>query len=284
MYILSAYPVPSKDMLTPPPSFRIAPIFMNDSHSAESNEKSIFQLYFEVYGWLYLQITKNLPTKKKVVLKWSNLQERCALLWKLIFSSWVFYVRLLVFDICSILYIVDFYVCDLSKSSHIGFMWCIYFCFWCIQMLTNEVMVLNPKACGVKGHSPSGVCGGRSSLINFFKPIKWFSPKKFESVHIYMKDAECTEIIKKSILQFLVSWYGRFTTQNQYIFRWILSTKLTITQQIKIAKIRKITWNSFQMIAHLFCKLDPVLINIFFVGDTLENPGVSPVNCKYNQP
>ena len=32
-----------------------------------------------------------------------------------------------------------------------------------IQTLTSEVRVLNPKACGVQGHIPSGGCGGRSS-------------------------------------------------------------------------------------------------------------------------
>ena len=44
-----------------------APIFMKDVRSAESNEKSIFDFwdfYFLSYGRLYLQFTKNLPTKK----------------------------------------------------------------------------------------------------------------------------------------------------------------------------------------------------------------------------
>ena len=39
-------------------------------------------------------------------------------------------------------------------------------------------------------------------------------------------------------------------------FRWILSSKLTITQKLKIAKIGKLIFHSFQHIRHLSWKLD----------------------------
>ena len=72
-YINICGPVQSKVTQTPLPLY-FAPIFMKDEHSAESNEKSTFQFYFSSYYWLYLQFTKNLPNKKKVVQKCYNLQ------------------------------------------------------------------------------------------------------------------------------------------------------------------------------------------------------------------
>ena len=119
-------PVPSLPL---PLSF--APIFMKDALSAESNEMwgkerkkcildtifdqnfnfwhfdtHIFLLHFFLsYGWLYLQFTKNLLTAK-IYFFTENM--RIAL--KVIFNFSVFFVRLSVFEIWLILYVVDFEV------------------------------------------------------------------------------------------------------------------------------------------------------------------------------
>ena len=84
--------------------------------------------------------------------------------WKSSFISWVFLVRLLVFEIWSNLYMVYFDLNQVRKKSLQPFA---YISMQKaeenfanpIQMLTREGMVLNPKACGVQGHSPGG---GRS--------------------------------------------------------------------------------------------------------------------------
>ena len=69
------------------PILRISHINMKDAHSAEANEKSYFSfvlfLFFEL--WLivftiYGDTPSVPPTKKIVVQKWPNLQERCALI------------------------------------------------------------------------------------------------------------------------------------------------------------------------------------------------------------
>ena len=78
---------PTKGMQTTPLPLRIAPIFMKDAHSAESNEKSIFRfLFFElwlivfiIYGWHTWIFEFHRP--KKIVQKWPHLQERCAMSW-----------------------------------------------------------------------------------------------------------------------------------------------------------------------------------------------------------
>ena len=69
---------------------------------------------------------------------------------KMIFSSRVFFVQLLVFEIWSILCMVDFDVCDLMHAKDLKRF-----------LRTSEARVLNPKACGDQGRSPGGRCGGR---------------------------------------------------------------------------------------------------------------------------
>ena len=100
----------------------------------------------------------------------------------------------------------------------------------------------------------------------------------FKNGHIYMKDAECPETNEKSIflyLQFLVSEIRANFYSKLVSFRWILSTKLTITlQQIKTGKIGKLIFHLFQLVAHISCKS-------YHFWTIL--PGVTPVNCKYNQ-
>ena len=80
-----------------------------------------------------------------------------------------------------------------------------------------------------------------------------------KSVHIYRKYAKCAETNEKPILQFLqilvLEMWSCFG-QNWSIFRWILSTKSSITQKICIAKFGKLIFHSFQIIVHLFCKYD----------------------------
>ena len=60
------------------------------------------------YDWLYLQftVTQQVCHRQKKCSKVAKLQEKCALLWQLFFSSWVYFVRLLVVEIWSILYMV----------------------------------------------------------------------------------------------------------------------------------------------------------------------------------
>ena len=79
-----------------------------------------------------------------------------------------------------------------------------------------------------------------------------------------------------NFLRFVVSEIWSYCTQNWSIFQWILGTRLTITQNIKIVKIGKLIFYSFQFIAYRFCKFEHFW-KIF-------EPDVSPVNCKYNQP
>ena len=89
-------PARNKDMQISPPPLRSGPIFMKDVHSAESNEKSCFRFFqFLVFKlWLslsYLTLTSSYvcnlrwhnscaTDQKKVFQKWSNSQERCALI------------------------------------------------------------------------------------------------------------------------------------------------------------------------------------------------------------
>ena len=56
--------------------------------------------------------------------------------------------------------------------------------------------------------------------------------QNFKTVHIYMKYAECVKRMKNQFSNFYFLRYGRFFTHNWSIFRWILSKKLTITQNI----------------------------------------------------
>ena len=65
-------PVPSKDMQTPPPPLRSGHIYMEDAHSAASNEKSYFRFsFFEL--WLIVFKTYDdtpgvPPTKKELYI------------------------------------------------------------------------------------------------------------------------------------------------------------------------------------------------------------------------
>jgi len=101
-------PVPSKDMQThPPPSLphsEVA-IFTWKMHTAMNRKK--YQIFI---FWVMADSIYNLrwhtsvpPTNKKVVQKMPNLQEWCVLLWQRFFCSSVFFMRLLVFEIWSIL-------------------------------------------------------------------------------------------------------------------------------------------------------------------------------------
>ena len=71
---------------------------------------------------------------------------------------------------------------------------------------------------------------------------------------------------------FFSSANGRFCTQSWSIFRWILRTKTSMTQKIINLK--------FILPVSILTSFEQIF---FLVGDTLENSGVSPVNCKYNQ-
>ena len=81
----------------------------------------LYDFYFLSYGWLYLQFTVTQQVchrpKIEVVQKWPNLQERIVLPGQWFFSSRVLFVQLLVFEIWSILYIVEFDVCKIMYAK-----------------------------------------------------------------------------------------------------------------------------------------------------------------------
>ena len=87
-------------------------IYMKNAHSTEPNENSCIRVFVSELGLITFAIYDDTPgvsaNKKNVVQKWSNLQKICASIWQWFFSSWIFFVRLLVFEIWSILYMVDF--------------------------------------------------------------------------------------------------------------------------------------------------------------------------------
>ena len=111
--------------------------------------------YFLSYSWLYLQSTKNLPTKRKVFQKWPYLQKRCGLLWKLFFSSWVFF--------CGTFSLWDMVAFD---------MWP-HVCKIIIQFFANLIQSLTSiqKHAGSREAAPVGV--EPSSTRNFFILTEW---------------------------------------------------------------------------------------------------------------
>ena len=71
----------------------------------------------------------------------------------------------------------------------------------------------------------------------------------FNSGQIYRKDVQWTETNEKSIFRFHFLSYSRFCTQNSSKNWPILSTKMTISQKLKIANIRKLVYHSLQHIS-----------------------------------
>ena len=70
---------------------------------------------------------------------------------------------------------------------------------------------------------------------------------------------------------------GRFCSKNWTIFQWILSIKFTITKKIKIGNWFFIRFS----LLYIFPVNVTSILQFFLLCDTLEYPGVSPVNCKY---
>ena len=68
---------------------------MKDALCAETNAKS----YIRFFRFLVFELL----APKKVFQKWPSLQGSCGLIWQWLFSSWIFFVRLLVFGIQVIL-------------------------------------------------------------------------------------------------------------------------------------------------------------------------------------
>ena len=97
---------------TPPP-FRSGPIFMEDAHSAEPNEKTYFR-FFLIFSF---RVTADCIYN----LRWrTKCPKKCALIWPWYFNSGVFLVRLLAFEIWSILYIAD---CITFRPLRLAGMW-----------------------------------------------------------------------------------------------------------------------------------------------------------------
>ena len=145
--------------------------------------------------------------------------------------------------------------------------------------------VFNPKGCRIHPQ------WGAKLPKQIFFLAKWMKRNLtilFQSGHIYMKDVECTEKNKKSISlfsvfdiwSFLYSKLVIFTCKMRNVLKrkknkftnfssWdmvdlvlklvnllrILSTKSTIAQKLKI---RKLTFYSFQRIAHVSWNLEPL--------------------------
>ena len=119
------------------------------------------------YGFMYLQFTVTHRVcqrpQKNVVQKWPNLQERCALLWKWFFSSWVLFMCDFWFlrygRFC--IWLTLMYVNSCMQKS-----WKIFANL--IQTLISEARVPNPKACGVHWCSRGGRCGGKAPAKIYF--------------------------------------------------------------------------------------------------------------------
>ena len=128
------------------------------------------------------------------------------------------------------------------------------------------------KHAGSRGAAPVGGVDHFYFFHHIFflaESIKCFSTnffRNFKSIHIYMKDTECAEMNELifRFLGFLVFEIWSFFYKNWSTFQWILSTKSTITQKIKIEKIGKFISHSFQLIALLFCKFDHFWKTLFF--------------------
>ena len=100
-------------MQTPPPSPQVAMFTWKLSTVLNRIKNHFADFYFLSYGWLYLQFTvthqvwNSKHTKKKVGQKLSNVHKKKTKIRKWFFNSSVFFVRLLVFEIWSILYQAD---------------------------------------------------------------------------------------------------------------------------------------------------------------------------------
>ena len=111
--------------------------------------------------------------------------------------------------------------------------------------LTSEARFLNPKACGFQGPSLGEGCGGPRPPPTFFL-AKWINSwtnyfQNFKSVQICMKDAECAENNKKSIVKFL-----RFFDFGVWLvffvnFSMIFVYKIDHNSKTKNCKNRKIS-------------------------------------------
>ena len=75
-----------------------------------------------------------------------------------------------------------------------------------------------------------------------------------KSSQIYMKDAGCADTNEKPIFRFLVFEIWLFLDSKLVNFWWILSTKSSVSKQIKIGKIWILIFYSIQHCAHLSCK------------------------------
>ena len=116
-----------------------------------------------------------------------------------------------------------------------------------IQMLTSEARFLNLKTVRSRGADHNQLFFTRMIIFskNYFQNNSIFF--QFKSGQIYMKDAECAETNEKSIfriLRFFSFWDMVIFVPKIGNFRWIFSTKSTMTWKIKI-------WNMiFHSIRH----------------------------------
>ena len=122
----------------------------------------------------------------------------------------------------------------------------------------------NPKPCGVQGRSLGEGCGVQSPLSIFSSQMdKMFFDKLLSKVVIFTwKMRNVLKQMKNQFsdfLQFLVFEIWSFLYSKLVNFRWILSTKSTITQKIKIGKIRKIDFSSDSALCASFLKIWPFL-------------------------
>ena len=167
-----------------------------NADSADSNENSFYQILPNFSFWIMTDCIYNLrwdtkwaTDQKKVFQKWSNLQKRCALLWQWFFSSWVFFCRLSVIEIWSILYMVDYAYtytkCPYTKSTISQWLK--------VAQKTHELKNNFPSNAHLSWKFDHFWTIFFSRMDFFFKCLNLF----FKRGQISRKDAECAETDKK---------------------------------------------------------------------------------------
>ena len=99
-----------------------------------------------------------------------------------------------------------------------------------------------------------------------------------------MKDAKCAETIQKSVF-----WFLRFLGFEIWSFFYSKLVNFSINFEYKIdhnSKNKSRKNRKIDLLLRIFSVNFTIFewLVFFLVGDTLENTGVSPVNCIHNQP
>ena len=156
-------------------SFKSSQIYMKDAQCAELNEKSVFRfLWFYIlnYGRFCSQFLMNnrpkLP-KKKLLQKWIDLHERCAMCWNERIINFSIFVIFTLWDMVDYVLNSDFFSCFTLR--------------FCVGV--PDAFRLNPSSQLVFEHH-------WLMFLNqvYVSPINFFL---FISGQIFRKDAQCSE-------------------------------------------------------------------------------------------